>query len=82
MRKKPVKKYRTFNNYQGLKGERALIASIVAVSVDDAMELGNPKDIDDARVYFADGRYEHHLSLLGLPDELLPEVISNGYAKV
>lgn len=69
MLKKPVKSVKTFNNYMGLVGDRALIASIVAVSVDDAMGRANQEDIDDARLYFVDGRYQHHLGLLGLPDD-------------
>lgn len=62
----------------GLVGERALIASIIAVSVDDALGRGDPEDIVDARHYFADGRYQNHLELLGLPANYLPMEFENG----
>ena len=64
---KPIKKPR------GLAGERGLIAAVMAAAVDDALERGNPQDVTDARLYFFDGRYQHHLGLLGLPEDFVPE---------
>jgi hypothetical protein len=69
-----TKQTKTFRSYRGLTGERALVVSIMALAVDDAMELGQAEGIVDARRYFTDGLYEDHLSLLGLPAEYFPEV--------
>lgn len=54
-------------------GERALIASIMATAVDDAMEKGHPNHVAEAQLYFFDGRYQHHLGLLGLPEDFKPK---------
>jgi hypothetical protein len=67
-----MKKSRLYR-HQGMKGERALIAAVMAAAVDDALERGKPKDVTDAQLYFFDGRYQHHLSLLGLPEDFIPE---------
>ena len=61
-------------NRRGLRGERSLIAAVMALSLDDARKV-NGKHVDDARAYFADGRYDFHLDLLGLPDNWLPKVL-------
>jgi len=70
MQKKPVK---PIKKPKGLAGERGLIAAIMAAAVDDALERGNPEEVTDAQLYFVDGRYQHHLSLLGLPWDFRPE---------
>ncbi len=70
MRKKPVK---SIKKPKGLAGERGLIVAVMAAAVDDAMERGRPNDITDAQLYFFDGRYQHHRSLLGLPEDFMPE---------
>lgn len=77
-----VKPAKTFNNYLGLHGDRALIAAVIAVAVDDSLCRGNPRpdraDVASGRQYMANGTYDYDLALLGLPADWLPGEFENG----
>jgi len=56
----------------GKGGAAALFASIIATATIDVL-VGSDKHKADALAYFVGPVYAHHLSLLGLPGEWLPE---------
>lgn len=67
--------------YGDLRGERGLIAAVIAQAVRDVKgEVGTPGDAADAIAYFAgrDGTYRSHLQLLDLPGNWLPALFYEG----
>ena len=65
---------------QTSQGAVALLASVIAVSVNDYL-CGDDQTAEDARWYFTE-TYLHHASLLGLPDGMLPMAIADRVIEV
>lgn len=63
----------TLPRLNDLTGERGLLTAVIAQAVKDTTQ-GNKEQRADAWAYFAGEEYEHHLQLLGLPWDWLPEV--------
>ena len=55
-------------------GEAALAASVIGDAVNDYC-CGKKQDSEAARLFFMSDDFDHWRSLLGLPDDLMPEAI-------
>ena len=62
---------------QGLNGERALLAAVVAQACKDAFSQSAKAAAarDDALQFFCSSDYQRHLAALGLPGDWLPDGI-------
>lgn len=60
----------------GGAGEKALLAAVLAVAVDDALGANGRRFVADGRAWFAGPSYRRHLELLGLQPDMLPVEIA------
>ena len=65
-----IKRFRA--NKAGLSGERGLLVAIVATAAID-MQSGSPSIQASAEKYLEGPLYRHHLTLLGLPADWMPQ---------
>lgn len=62
-------------NLNGLYGARGLLAALLATATDDLLS-GDDRVVTSAKNYFASPWYRYHLSLLDLPDSILPTALT------
>ncbi len=63
--------------YRGLQGPAALLAALITQATNDALGADDGQHLTDAWSYFGGPAYVNHLTWLGLPPNLQPELFES-----
>jgi len=60
---------------KGLNGPAGLLASVIALAVEDAIDPKSDRHLLDAWAYLGSGWYRHSLECLGMPSDARPAAL-------